>query len=160
MRYLRSDSRRRHFSLTGILVACSLLVMVGKKLAAVQVLPASQAPHFYQQAILPVLEKQCLMCHQGDSKKGGLDLTSREALLKGGGNGPAILPGNAKESLLYKLIAHEREPVMPYRMDKLPPETVALLPELPSRKPLPLSFHHRALRKRGCSYLPGRSSLC
>src|SRR5437016_10815806 len=79
----------------------------------------------YVQQIKPALEKHCAMCHDGQSRKGGLDVTSREALLRGGTNGPAILPGNAKDSLLHKLIAHEQEPRMPYKTGKLPDEVIA-----------------------------------
>ena len=79
----------------------------------------------YAQQIKPALEKHCVMCHDGQSRKGGLDVTSREALLRGGENGPAILPGNAKDSLLYKLIAHEQEPAMPYKTGKLPDDVIA-----------------------------------
>ena len=106
-------------------MAVVLIIVIGcsKAEAAVQAL---EGPDFYQQRILPVFEKQCLMCHRGEARKGGLDMTSRDALLKGGDNGPAIQPGNAKESLLYKLVAHEQEPAMPYRMGKLSPETIAL----------------------------------
>ena len=74
----------------------------------------------YVQQIKPALEKHCAMCHDGQSRKGGLDVTSREALLRGGTSGPAILSGNAKDSLLYKLIAHKQEPGMPYKTGKLP----------------------------------------
>ena len=83
----------------------------------------------YAQQIKPALEKHCVMCHDAQSRKGGLDITSREALLRGGTNGPAILAGNAKDSLLYKLIAHEQEPGMPYKTAKLPDEVIAKFAE-------------------------------
>jgi mono/diheme cytochrome c family protein len=67
------------------------------------------------------------MCHQGDSKGGGLDLSTREELLKGGNSGPAIVPGDAKASLLYKLVAHQKEPGMPYKAGKLPDAMVSLV---------------------------------
>jgi mono/diheme cytochrome c family protein len=104
-------------------------ILSGGLCAAEAAVQAVDGPRFYEQRILPVLEKQCLMCHRGEARKGGLDMTSREALLKGGDNGPAIQPGKAKDSLLYKLVAHEQEPTMPYRMDRLPKETVALFAE-------------------------------
>ena len=72
-----------------------------------------------------VLKTHCLICHDNRSKKGGLDLSNRQALLRGGDSGPAVVPGDAKASLLYKLITHEREPVMPYKADKLPEEVIA-----------------------------------
>ena len=34
------------------------------------------------------------------------------------------MPGNAKESLLYKLVSHAREPHMPFQGKKLPDETI------------------------------------
>ena len=76
---------------------------------------------------LSVLDKQCLPCHSGQLRKGGLDLSSREALLRGGDSGAAITAGNARESLLYKLVAHERQPAMPYKAAKLPDEVIARL---------------------------------
>ena len=48
----------------------------------------------YQQAVLPILREHCLRCH-GEGAEGGLQLTSRAALLEGatlasgGGAGPA-----------------------------------------------------------------------
>jgi hypothetical protein len=83
----------------------------------------------YAAQIKPALEKHCVMCHDAQSRKGGLDVTSREALLRGGANGPAILPGNGKTSLLYKLIAHEQEPGMPYKTGKLPDDVIGKFAE-------------------------------
>jgi hypothetical protein len=75
--------------------------------------------------IRPALVRQCLACHNGSVRKGGLDLSTREGLLRGGDNGPAIELGNAKESLLYRVIAHEQEPGMPYKAEKLPDVLIA-----------------------------------
>src|SRR5262245_52165545 len=58
--------------------------------------------------IRPVLE-QCQVCHKPGQKNGGLDLSTREGLLRGGDSGPAVVPGNAGGSLLYKLVAHQQE---------------------------------------------------
>jgi len=85
---------------------------------------ASDAAIFTTQ-IRPALVRQCLACHNDSVRKGGLDLSTREALLRGGDSGPAIELGNAKESLLYKMIAHEQEPRMPYGADKLPDALIA-----------------------------------
>src|SRR3989442_1719504 len=75
--------------------------------------------------IPPLLQKNCLMCHGEKVKQGGLDLSSRNALLRGGDNGPVIQPGDATSSLLYKLVAHQREPGMPYKTEKLPDPVIA-----------------------------------
>ena len=76
-----------------------------------------------------LLRQHCQMCHNGEVKKAGLDLSSREALLRGGDSGQSVVPGNAKASLLYKLIAHEQEPGMPYKADKLPEGVIARFAE-------------------------------
>jgi len=77
--------------------------------------------------IRPLLEKQCLACHNDQSKQAGLDLSTREGLLRGGDRGPAIVPGDPQNSLLYKLVGYQREPAMPYKGSKLPDEVVAQL---------------------------------
>jgi Planctomycete cytochrome C len=56
-----------------------------------------------------VLESRCIGCHYPVKSRGGLDLTTRDALLKGGDRGAAIVPGNAGASLLYRLAAHTRD---------------------------------------------------
>jgi len=43
----------------------------------------------------------------------GLDLRTREGALKGGKHGPAIVPGNAASSRLYKQVAAQEQPQMP-----------------------------------------------
>ena len=48
----------------------------------------------------PILNARCVACHGGTA---GLDLDTYEKALSGGNLGPAILPGNAQESLLIQL---------------------------------------------------------
>ena len=81
----------------------------------------------FTQHIRPVLVKSCLACHGGEKTKGGLDLATREELLKGGTEGPAIVPFNAKDSRLLKLVRHAEEPHMPSKADKLSSEVIARL---------------------------------
>ncbi len=64
-----------------------------------------------QQAV-SILQTRCVVCH-GKDKESGLDARTREGLLKGGSRGPAINPGDAEESLLYRFIAGEEKPRMP-----------------------------------------------
>jgi WD40 repeat protein len=64
-------------------------------------------------AIMHLLRSDCFSCHNPDQRKGGLLLTSREALLKGGDSGPAIEPGNPEASLLWQVLAPEADPHMP-----------------------------------------------
>jgi len=64
------------------------------------------------QSASSILETNCLACH-GAAKMSSLDMRTREALLAGGTRGPAITPGNAATSLLYKAVRKEGELQMP-----------------------------------------------
>ena len=81
----------------------------------------------FAQHVRPVLVKSCVACHGGEKTKGGLDLATREDLLKGGTEGAAIVPFNARDSRLLKLVRHAEEPHMPEKADKLSPEVIARL---------------------------------
>jgi len=81
----------------------------------------------FENHIRPVLVETCFRCH-GDSKVSGmLRVDSREALLKGGESGAAIVPGNPDESLLIKAIQrHEDVSAMPPEKDQaLRPDQIA-----------------------------------
>lgn len=69
--------------------------------------------------IAPLLTEHCLECHGGKSAKGGLELSTRELLLRGGDSGPAISQTNLGASLLLKLVRHEEKPFMPRKKDML-----------------------------------------
>src|SRR6187399_1380848 len=65
-----------------------------------------------QSTAIRILKTKCEACH-GASQIAGLDLRQRASLLKGGSRGPAIVPGNAGESLLYRAAAREGDLKMP-----------------------------------------------
>lgn len=56
---------------------------------------------------LNVLSKNCLGCHSGQVKLAGLDLGSREGLLKGGAKGPAFVESNPDQSNLLRAVRRE-----------------------------------------------------
>ena len=80
---------------------------------------------FFETKIRPVFVNHCYKCHSKEfsSSKGGLRLDVREALLKGGDSGPAIVPGNPKESLILSALRHEDIQMPP--KSKLPEKVVA-----------------------------------
>jgi hypothetical protein len=82
------------------------------------------ASSLFSADIRPLLEKVCLNCHSAEDMASGLDLSTRDALLRGGERGPAVSPGKPHESLLYKAIAHEAEPHMPFKAGRLPQSTI------------------------------------
>ena len=64
-------------------------------------------------AALTLLETRCLSCHNAAGKQSGFDLSKRETALRGGDRGPGLIPGRAKESYLYQVLAHTAKPAMP-----------------------------------------------
>lgn len=64
---------------------------------------------FFENKIRPLLVVHCLECHGADQAKirGGLRLTSRATMLKGGDSGPALIPGKPEESLLISCVRYE-----------------------------------------------------
>ncbi len=61
---------------------------------------------FFEGKIRPVLVGQCYSCHSSAATKlrGDLLLDTSEGMLKGGENGPAIVPGDLDDSLLIRAI--------------------------------------------------------
>lgn len=74
-----------------------------------------------------VLQTHCLACHSGQSPRGGLDLTSRENLLKGGDAGDVFDLKQPEKSRLLELINHTGEPGMPFKKAKLPADQIEIL---------------------------------
>ena len=64
---------------------------------------------FFEAKIRPVLIRECYGCHsnQSGNVRGGLRLDTKELMLIGGSSGPAIVPGDLEESLLFNAMVHE-----------------------------------------------------
>jgi len=76
---------------------------------------APEQKEFFENKIRPILSNSCMECHSGEKGKikGGLNLDSRETLLKGGETGPAFKEGDVKGSLIVKAITWEDDLQMP-----------------------------------------------
>src|SRR5438477_11691588 len=61
----------------------------------------------FEEKVGPILAARCSKCHGAEAPKakGGLRLDSREAALKGGDTGPALVPGEPDQSLLVKAVS-------------------------------------------------------
>lgn len=66
--------------------------------------PVNAGPSFYSQHINPVFDANCVACHSASKSKGGLRLDSYKALMRGGQEGSAIVPGKPEQSTLFKRI--------------------------------------------------------
>jgi hypothetical protein len=85
--------------------AALVLLLAGCRLSA-------QTP--FTREIAPILAKNCLSCHNTSQPMSQLDLSSRAAAIKGGQkSGPAIIPGDAAKSPLYRRLTGQDQPAMP-----------------------------------------------
>jgi Planctomycete cytochrome C len=83
---------------------------------------------FFENRIRPVLVEHCYECHSVEASNSGklsgeLLLDSREALLKGGESGPAVVPGQSEDSLLISALRYEDFEMPP--KGKLPEAIIA-----------------------------------
>ncbi len=81
-------------------------------------LPKRPAPVSYAQDVADVLDAKCAGCHGSALAEKGLNMESVAGMLKGGKRGPALRPGKADDSLLFKMAAHRVDPVMPPKEKK------------------------------------------
>ena len=70
---------------------------------------------FFEKSIRPLLAEKCQKCHGDKKTQGGLSLTGRESVLKGGDSGPAAVPGKPRESLIIEAVEQQGELKMPPR---------------------------------------------
>jgi hypothetical protein len=92
------------------------LAAVALALASAVNAEEGQSGDFFETRIRPVLIQSCLECHGPERANQGLRVDSRTALLKGGHNGPAIIPGNPDASLLIQAIRRTHDEI------QMPPE--------------------------------------
>lgn len=88
------------------------------------------AEALYTARVQPILRDNCYRCHAGLNHRGGLVLDSRAGILKGGHDGPVIIPGHPEQSLLVKLIRHEgpaNDPMPMPPKSKLPDADIATI---------------------------------
>ncbi|MDB6006584.1 MAG: Planctomycete cytochrome, partial [Prosthecobacter sp.] len=78
------------------------------------------AAKLFHEQVAPILVKNCVECHNDVTTKGGLNMATLADVLKGGDDGPSIVPGKAAESSLYTMIV---------------PESAGEKPEMPKKKP-------------------------
>jgi uncharacterized membrane protein/mono/diheme cytochrome c family protein len=58
----------------------------------------------YLDIVRPIFEQRCFSCHNTGKQRGELNLTSYDAVMKGGKNGAVIIPGNPNGSDMYRRI--------------------------------------------------------
>src|SRR5437588_3994857 len=87
-------------------------------------------PINFQKDIQPLFEQTCLKCHNPEKAKSKLVLNTREHTIKGGEDGPDIVPGDSAHSRLIHLVAGlvpDTEMPPTGKGTPLTPEQIALL---------------------------------
>jgi mono/diheme cytochrome c family protein len=88
-------------------------VRAGAEPAAVPA-PVAPAPEAqFEKQVRPLLAQHCLSCHGDKAQLSGLRLDTREGALKGGKNGPALVPGQPEKSLLLQAVQYGGKLKMP-----------------------------------------------
>ena len=80
----------------------------------------------FEKDVMPILKTSCISCHKPDKKKGKLDMSTYDALMKGGDQGSPVKVGDPKKSLLIEVVSG-KEPEMPEKGDPLTPAQIDIL---------------------------------
>ncbi len=107
------------------LLVCCVLALLDITICY-STLSANDQPVSFHRDVMPIFRIQCVSCHKPEKLKGGLDLTSHAALLKGGESGAVIQPGDPDGSRLVETICGN-EPEMPKESEPLLPDEVDLI---------------------------------
>ncbi|HTE17871.1 MAG TPA: PSD1 and planctomycete cytochrome C domain-containing protein, partial [Armatimonadota bacterium] len=109
----------------------------------------ADANRFFETDVRPILQAKFISCHSGESAQGGLKLTTRAAVLKGGASGPAVSMAKLADSLFLSAIHYKGKRMPP--QGKLPPAQLDVLtrwvnmglpwPEGPAASLEPQSHH-------------------
>ncbi|MEZ6124199.1 MAG: PSD1 and planctomycete cytochrome C domain-containing protein [Planctomycetaceae bacterium] len=108
-------------------IGCLLISFARADETAANAATSEIAERFHSD-VLPILQRRCMSCHShaADSMEGGLTLDWASGWKRGGSRGPAIVPGQANDSLLVKAIQHQDADLkMPEQ--RLPDEEISIL---------------------------------
>ncbi len=117
------DRSRRSLLLAGV----AAFLLAGTTLSAAVAPPRNAHPavsvnhsrqmvegrELFTRKVRGTLVERCFKCHGGGKTRGGLNMVSRESLIKGGDSGTILIAGKGKQSRLFRLAAHLDDPAMP-----------------------------------------------
>lgn len=70
-------------------------------------------PVDFERDIYPILDANCIACHNIAIAESKFNMEEVKGILKGGKRGAAVVPGEPDKSLLYQVAARAAEPAMP-----------------------------------------------
>lgn len=74
-----------------------------RSLQPVRPSPAAASVSF-EADILPLLDEECYFCHNPRRLKGGWDGSTYDGVMTSGENGPVVVPGDSRNSLLAQKV--------------------------------------------------------
>ena len=92
---------------------------IARKVLAAAALPlliaacSTEAPVSFSQDVRPILDQNCLSCHQAGGagfEASGFSMASYDALMKGTEGGPMVIPGDVEASNLLVLMEGRADP--------------------------------------------------
>jgi mono/diheme cytochrome c family protein len=106
--------------IAALLVSAYAILQIGSTNAA------PQTDVSFANDVQPILQTRCGSCHMGEFVNKNLRMDTYESLMAGSQNGPVIVAGDAKHSLLVQKISSGE---MPKRGPKLTPAQVQVIIE-------------------------------
>ena len=126
----------RRLAAGGVAICAAAIAVSALGVSAQTQTPA--APVDYIRDVRPVLESHCYECHGTKKTRGRLRLDVKVAALKGGMTGPAVIPGNADDSLVVRrILGLDGEDRMPLDKDALPADQHCDAAHVDSRRARP-----------------------
>ncbi|MBI5761499.1 MAG: hypothetical protein HZA46_23560 [Planctomycetales bacterium] len=109
---------------------CSPIVAQEAKPAAGAITPEAVnlgRPVDFEKDVYPILDANCVSCHNVAITENGLNLEDHKGILKGGKRGMSIVAKDPDKSLLYLVASRAKQPAMPPLPNKV--EAKALTPK-------------------------------
>jgi WD40 repeat protein len=113
-----------------LLIATAIMLAVAVAVARDVVAQDASVQISFARQVRPILQQHCYGCHQPAAAKGGLDMTSRERMLRGGeSEEPAVVPGRPDDGTLIAMItpAKNGRAEMPKDKPALAAKQIAIL---------------------------------
>ncbi|QDT54209.1 Planctomycete cytochrome C [Caulifigura coniformis] len=101
-----------------------LLLLANGGFAGAADAPDKAGIEYFERSVRPLLVKHCAECHDDGNAEGGLSISSRSALLKGGDSGTSLIPGKPEESRLIQAIRYKNPDL------QMPPKGVMAAAEI------------------------------
>ena len=92
--------------------ACGWALLLGAGMQSADN-PTEEQKALYNKKIQPLLKKHCYECHGPDKQESGLRLDQKQAALKGGNGGPAVVPFEVEKSKLIEAVNYTGDLQMP-----------------------------------------------